>query len=447
MKAFKVILLSLFLLFLSSGFIKASALFEIRRTTCYEFFLTESPEAEIKHERKFLKSMTQIWCYHRGDQNQAPLFVFNADQAVVKLELSFTVDENRNITHGSLQKGQITFHKVNGSEFNPFPVPINEPLNLKPVSRPTLDIKSAESVLNTLISIKSQNGPLFLLQEGEFSSFESAAVVPWRGFWWPYKNQPLSGSENSPLAKYDKFVQSQTGISSTARSWENANHRYKGVGWEGHCNGWAASSILRQEPRFSRFDLLSGITFTVADQKGILAETDYCVVTAFFGKRNRGRATDNPLDIDPALFHKTLIYYIGSLKKSVIIDYRADTVVYNQPVSGYNMNLRKISTTAFEVIVNLTYRKFDSSQNYPPGLAPAIKRTYQYILNQNDQGQIIGGFWQSKNPDFIWVPLSIKDCGNNNPHVNHGVVESLLNLPELPDSPLALIENKKLKSF
>lgn len=407
--------------------------FDPQNANCYEFLIIENPEDE-----KRLKPTQQIWCYHKGKVNSSVLFVFNADQTEVKQELAFTVDAEKFITHASLLMGQITFHKVKGTEYNPFHVPFEEPRLSKKVGTPWVDPASAEAVLDSLSNAIVQQPSSFILQEGEYSSFATAAILPWRGFWWPYKGQPLSGSSNSPMAKYDRFVQARTGSNPGAQSWENRNHRYKGVNWEGHCNGWAASAILRPEPRFSKTDSVSGVTFTVADQKGLLAETDYCVATAFFGSRNRGRSTDNPRDIFPPLFHKTLLYYIGNLRKPVVLDYSQGSAVNNQPVSGYSMSINRTSSNSFQVTARLTFHRFDSRSNFPPGIAPAYIRTYRYTLTENSEGTITGGSWLSINPDFIWVPLAIRDCGSNNPLMSHANVQSILNLPRSVGSPMVL---------
>ena len=63
-----------------------------------------------------------------------------------------------------------------------------------------------------------------------------------------------------------------------AAAWESTNHRYQGTWWEGHCNGWAASSVLRVQPVASKRDPCSGLVFSVSEQKGLLAERDLCIV-------------------------------------------------------------------------------------------------------------------------------------------------------------------------
>ena len=424
------------LLFFTSAFADNQAAFDISKVNCYQFRLDQNPESRI--DTKNLP--TQTWCYHEGKSSHDPNFVFNYDGNTITPETSFVVDQEGYITHGSMNAGEVTYHRVKATDFNPFSVPFQEPKNLKPIERPQISDSNAESVLNTLVKQMSKPAATFTLKEGEASIFAQASTIPWRGFWWPYKNQTLAANENSPLAKYDRYVIANTNQPSGAKAWENANHRYTGVWWEGHCNGWAASSILRRQPTYPKIDSVSGVEFSVADQKGILAETDYCALTAFYGSRYRGRRTDDKFDIHPALFHRTIMYYIGFLRKPVVIDYRSDVAVDNHPVDGYTMNIVKTDATHFEVTATLNFHKYDNRRNFPPGLAPLYTRVYKYILQQNERGEIVSGVWRSANPDFVWVPMGIKDCNSNNPFMKLDQVQNILNLPPASGSPIVLFD-------
>jgi hypothetical protein len=287
-------------------------------------------------------------------------------------------------------------------------------------------IELQDSAIENLNFLMSQppNFQDFAVSEGRFT--EESNVKPWRGYWWPYKNQPLAGTSSAPLSKYDRFVKARTGISPGAASWERSHHVYSGIWWEGHCNGWAASSVLRKQPH-SVTDSRSGVSFTVSDIKGILAETDYCANVAFFGRRYNGRRGDNIKDILPGTFHRTLTYYIGSLKKPVAMDYHRDPAVDNHVVSGYTMDITKTGANTFRVTAVLTVHKYDGSRANTPGTAPRYTRTYKYNLTQNSDGSLSGS-WISTNPDFLWVPLSPADCGSNNARISHRRVAELLDL-------------------
>jgi hypothetical protein len=387
---------------------------------CYQFQFNQSPEAAADAQ-----SRSETWCYRNIQGRAGSLFVYNGDHGEVRPELAFTVGSDGVITHGSLAGGKVTTHKVRSEAINPFPVPLTEPENLPAVEPEPSLLATADAVLATLDEADVAIEQL-AITEGTFSA--SASSIPWRGYWWPYQGQPLSNGVNSPLGKFDRFVQARTGSNPGARPWEHANHRFRGTWWEGHCNGWAAAAIMRPEPRVARRDA-SGITFSVSDQKGLLAENDYCANVAFFGNRNYGRPGDDPRDIRPHVFHRAITYHIGSLRKGVAYDYRPDPVVDTHVISGYNMTIRRAGGNAFHVTVRLTSHRYDGSITNVPGPAPAYTRIYSYTLQTDGRGNAVSGTWQSENPDFLWVPLSPMNCSRNNQRMQSNWVETVLRLP------------------
>lgn len=392
---------------------------------CYKFVFSENPEASTG-----IVTRSEVWCYQRLSNPLGGLFIFNADGPEVKSELALLVEPDGVLTHSSLLNGEVSTHRVQTRQFNPFSVPLEEPQGITMMQVLPGDeafFQSADEVLGLFLSQSIQiQVEDMTVKEGLWQA--SARTLPWRGYWWPHRNQPLSGSSSSPLAKYDRYVSARTGSSPRAVAWENANHRYTGVGWAGHCNGWAASSVLRKEPTIARRDATSGETFSVSDQKGLLAEIDYCSHVAFFGKRYRGRASDNIRDISPAVFHQTLKYYIGDLGKPVAMDYRRTTPVDNHIISGVSMDVKKTSTNTYSVKTTLTVHRYDKSRTNTPGVAPRYIRTYSYTLRENPNGNIVSGSWLSDNPDFLWVPLSPSDCSSNNPRLDGKRVEAILKM-------------------
>jgi hypothetical protein len=370
-------------------------------------------------------SRTEVWCYRSVDFPAGSVYIYNADAERVRPELAMLVEPDGMITHGSLLADEITVHRVHSSQINPYTVPLQEPTNVAPLLmyKDAPFAESAERVFSFLFSESPEFEDL-AIQVGHFTA--SADHKPWRGYWWPYKGQPLSGTSSSPLAKYDRFVQARTGANPGAAAWENSHHRYSGVWWEGHCNGWAGSSILRRQPSSTKTDARSGVSFTVADQKGILAEMDYCVSSAFFGNRYRS-GRDNISDIDAALFHRTITYYLGRLGKPIATDYRRDAVVDNHSFSGYSMDITQSGPQTYSVKTTLTMHKYDGSRSNTPGTAPTYSKTYRYTLREGANGSISGS-WAGDNPDFLWVPLSLTDCSKNNPGLNSARVNEILGL-------------------
>lgn len=392
-------------------------------TSCYNFHVPETADRAAS----ILAFKTETWCYQDLSYPAGSTFIFNGDEETVRPELAMVVDANGILTHGSLLAGEVTVHRVRASEFNPFSIPLKEPQNIWPQEANQIyDPHSADSVLEFLLAARSPVNDLSIHAIPE--DHASANIKPWRGYWWPYRGRTLYGSEKSPLAKYDRYVDANTGSNPNAASWEGKHHRFHGVLWEGHCNGWAASSILRKQPDKPKHDPRSGVTFSVSDQKGLLAETDYCAKTAFFGKRYRGRTGDDINDIHPEVFHKTLLYYIGELRKPVVMDYKRKASVDNNVISGYSMSRLKKSDYEYDITAVLTMHKYDRSRSEELGIARTYTRTYKYSLMTDTTGKIVKGSWNSENPDFLWVPLGISDCSTNNPQLKHEIVQQILDL-------------------
>lgn len=373
---------------------------------CYTFTTVNLPYREAH-----VLPRMERWCYQDVPSPGGGTFLYNADHERVLPELALVSLPNGTLTHGSLQAGKVSLHSVRSAQFNPFPVPLREPNHLATATAPQ-DPRfrdSARAVLSLLLLGESPNPAAFHVQAGVTAA--QAANPPWRGYWWPLKGQPMMG----PLSKYDRYASSR-GRNAGAALWESTRHVSHGLWWEGHCNGWAAASILRPEPRQTVTDTASGVAFTVSDQKGLLSEADYCANITMFGRRNNGGG--DPADVRPEVFHKALTYYIGSLHKLVAMDYRKDAVVDNRVVSAYSMQITDSGPNEVTVVATLKVHGYDAKRTDAPGPAPFYYSVYRYTLQKGENGAIIGGRWLSDNPDFLWVPLSPGKCAGGNPNLD-----------------------------
>lgn len=384
-------------------------------TRCY-FFELETPSRDLHDAVR-----RERWCYQEvaTGAGQA-LYIFNADEEEVKPELALLKNPDGTLTHGSLLADEVTFHRVRADELNPFPVPLIAP-DRSP-SGGMLSAEARQTAERVLAQLKSAAPELIDLtvQEGPRAA---QARQPWRGYWWPYKNLPMG----PVLSKYDRYVAARTGSSPGSYGWERSHHVYEGVWWEGHCNGWAASSILRAQPTISRTDSSTGLVFSVSDQKGMLAEHDYCARATMYGKRYRGGG-DDIWDMDPAVFHNAIVYYIGNLGKPIAMDYRRDAAVDNHVVSGYGMQITRTSPTTLNVVTTLKVHNYDTKMSSVPGIAPAYNRVYKYELRQDGSGRIVGGRWLSNNPDFLWAPLGPTACRRGGSELLENYVQGILRM-------------------
>ena len=379
---------------------------------CYEILMDKPQlaEAEIAEGTK------EIWCYQQATTPRVGTFIYNADQDQVLPELSLLKDEAGEVTHASLLQGELTYHKVNAKDFNPFPVPLDEPRHLPRVITPRflMSEEATNQVFQKLIKAHDTEEAADLsTRPGTYSAAVATVRLPWRGYWWPQRGQTLAPT----LHKYDTVLRAN-GLPSNAVGWEASRHAWGGAWWEGHCNGWAAASILRREPRNPR--VISGVEFSVGNQKGLLAEKDYCVKAAFFGGRSLAQY------ISPQSFHKTLRYYIGNLGKPVAMDYQPSGVVDNHVISGYSMRITNRDIDSLEVTAVLQMHKYDGKNTDEVGVAPRYTRTYRYVLNTDVGGVITSGYWISGNPDFMWVPLSPSTCRSGNSWVNEEWVQAII---------------------
>lgn len=139
-------------------------------------------------------------------------------------------------------------------------------------------------------------------------------------------------------------------------AWELLNHwSPAGSGWWGHCNGWAAAAILDNEPRETKTFTSEWVTsvagqsdrdftidLTVADQKGLLSETNYSGLSNFFGSRYNDEE-DDVTDLTPKATLHILQTYVKERGVPLVFDTTATEQVWNFPAWKYELTL--IETT------------------------------------------------------------------------------------------------------
>ena len=408
---------------------------------CYEVTSTDVPDMDIMTSEL---PRTDIWCYRELEERPGARLVYNVDAyGRTKAELSAVVDADGTITHASLAAGKLSVHRVRG-DWNPTGIPLVPPMTAKRVPEP-MGLVALENdhgpsaALRVLVDEESiARGEVFTaeLKEGEFAS--QASYLPWRSFWFAHASGRLHRGEDSPMAKYDRFVQRRIGESPGAVAWERRKHAPRDVKWAGHCNGWSAASILRPEPAVPVTDPFTGITFGVADQKGLWIESDWCPKSVQFGRRTW---SGNDGDVSPRDFHNAVTYYLGVIKKPMLMDLMANEVVENRVVSAYDMKVRKTGERTYKVTTTLTIHAYDKKPNELIGPAGVFKRTYRYTLSLDAEGKMTRGSWQSGHPDFLWVPMASDVCENRNPAIHEAWLDEIYRMsvrqPGKPTMPTA----------
>ncbi|MGE3609363.1 MAG: hypothetical protein AB7I27_07235 [Bacteriovoracaceae bacterium] len=233
--------------------------------------------------------------------------------------------------------------------------------------------------------------------------------------------------------------------------------------WEGICHGWSIAAVNHPEPKRVNLRNKDGIVvpFGSTDVKGLLS--------FYYGKVNKesdtfsqigvsckalgkveGEASPEDLhkekptqaaastpecqDTNAGAFHIVLTNMIGLSDTGLIAEVDRYNDVWNQPVGEYSYEIlgERAATSAerskgavkiVEVKFAMTYA--DEQNTHTTKITPwegsyasmdpttgtpennFHTREYQYTLELDSQGQIIGGEWISESrPDYIWTKKS-----------------------------------------
>lgn len=264
-----------------------------------------------------------------------------------------------------------------------------------------------------------------------------ADKVPWSGWWWPV-DEGIRGPHlfdvNGPLARYDQLARVR-GIGNVAvRAWELANVRLVGglYDWAGHCNGWAAAAILEPEPVAPR--TIDGVTFSVADQKGLLASWHFADgVEWIFGDEENG--------VTPSDFHRALVQWLGAGKRAFVVNaFAGSSQVFNFPAYRFRVVYTPDAADPAKTHVRATVWFVD--YNVDPNFV-GVKdwpsdagRTYEYYL-VGDRDNPSGGAWEGASagdqrfarPWQIWYPNPIQRNTSRpltSPQLDYATIRAIL---------------------
>jgi len=202
--------------------------------------------------------------------------------------------------------------------------------------------------------------------------------------------------------------------------------------WYGLCHGWAPAAINFAEPKPVTLKGPSGIAieFGSSDVKALLTyaqqwnrgPTDVQMV----GQRCNSDISGDPdaansaacRDVNAGAFHVILANELGLDNAPFVADIARDQQVWNQPVFAYKSQIlgdvptiyasAAPGTTRIVQVKTTMYYVDESSPNWnaiPAANFPQEISTndYQYTLELNASGEIIGGEWSEYDrPDFVW---------------------------------------------
>ncbi|MBF0316190.1 MAG: hypothetical protein HQK50_16565 [Oligoflexia bacterium] len=266
-------------------------------------------------------------------------------------------------------------------------------------------------------------------------------------------NHTADLSSLSPAEKYDiylgrydfpltKHERERTNILATVPGSASFDASFTIPQWEGLCHAWAPATMLFKNPKPVTVTNANGIaiTFGSSDIKALLTyflHSSRADKTNFLGSRcnlsfadllekvRKGQMSEAAMkkqmnsaecnDTNAGAFHVALTNQIAFKKEGFVADVTRDAEVWNQPVYAYETKILAekngatpgaAAGTAREVTVEtIMYyiSEVDQHWNFVENHNSIQSKTYQYRVELNHQGKIIGGEWLSEDrPDFIW---------------------------------------------
>lgn len=232
----------------------------------------------------------------------------------------------------------------------------------------------------------------------------------------------------SPAEKYDIF---SNDYSYAFTNSERARVGKSDPSWYGICHGLASASLLHTEPRAAIVynDAGIAIPFSSADIKALYALMHATASPSmanwkYIGVRcnsdlqaNSGDAnSDACRDTNAGAFHVALANEVGIHKRGFVVDRTRGEVIWNRPVFGYSSKVigeqapseGSAVGTVREMVVQTSVFTTKSSEarwhaSTSLGSIPTGTERYNYRLELNSEGKIIGGEWISwERPDFAW---------------------------------------------
>jgi hypothetical protein len=196
--------------------------------------------------------------------------------------------------------------------------------------------------------------------------------------------------------------------------------------WQGICHGWAPASINHDEPTPKILLNPHGleVPFGSSDIKALLS---YFYANHFplrsthqLGKRcqlNFGRNCEQ--DLNAGAFHLILTNRLGLRGESFVADVERKRQVWNHAISSFQSKIVHSSLKSVEdsapgtvrrvyVKSTIIFVKSIKRNSWFPVLGTDLQvydqKDYEYTLDLNGNGEIIGGEWTSEDrSDFLWL--------------------------------------------
>ncbi len=290
-----------------------------------------------------------------------------------------------------------------------------------------------------------------LISEMTFSNLPTSARLPatrgWDAHYWPsfrygllwrYFDEELSPLEKFEAAFGQTLATENPGEYSIGDLIALERERTTGMtsNWFGICDGSSEAALFFDEP--TSVIQIGEITFYPFEIKALLsyftAMSQPQRKTVHTGIRinfkdpiqvdENGRPFDSRArDINPGLFHLAVTNMLGLKERGIVADYKQGEEVLNFPIKGFKVlhsetasdektlaELRAYNPKASEfmfVKIEIAYADSHRVLEKIPDFDATIYKTYDYVLELDETGQIIGGEWRNESqldhPDFLWI--------------------------------------------
>jgi hypothetical protein len=247
-------------------------------------------------------------------------------------------------------------------------------------------------------------------EAANFSIAGGSNHTAWSGYWWPmlvsrgFHLYDQTGTI-TPLLNYAQATGDMGPL-----NWER---RYKMTSdpsndWWGHCNGWAASTVLEPEP--TRAVRAGSVVFSVGEIKGLLAVAHQGDPNDFFAGLGHLSGGDINTDLRASDFHRAVLYYLRDRSETIIFNVTDKPQVWNYPAYSFQMSgvTSRNSPNATQVTTTLTF----GNDNVQPDFVGTnwFNRTYTYTVQGDplSTNASITASWTGNSvfdhPQFVWHP-------------------------------------------
>jgi hypothetical protein len=233
----------------------------------------------------------------------------------------------------------------------------------------------------------------------------------WSGYWWPMlttRGWHLYDQTGpfTPLVKYGQATGNYGPL-----NWERT---YKlttnpANNWWGHCNGWAAATVLEPaEPKQSV--QVRSTQFNTGEVKGLLTAIHQGDPVDLFRGRPHWSGGNYSTDLRALDFHRAVLYYMRDRKEGIIFNLSTKPEVWNYPAYYFRMS----GVTDFSdsrrtfITVMMLFADDDVHPSYIGTKAFSRTFTYWVMGDPRDVYSSTAADWTgdsvTNHPQFVWHP-------------------------------------------